>query len=292
MKKFIEFKQQRELGDILSDTFTFIRSEYKPYFNIFFRIVGPYLAALLVSYAMYLYVIGDPSKLFLQPIGGLGPHANPFMILIVGAVFLLCVVAAYAISQATTLFYIQSYATTKGTPDFSTIKNEVYAHLGQFLGLGVLVGLCVGVGFMCCIIPGVYLYVPLILSFSILVFDRKSATEAFSYSFNLVKGYWWATFASLLVVGIIVTVASFVFAIPVQVYSFLKLGILSGEVNAESIGIVDPLTILLSIISTLAQFLFNIITSIATVLIYFDLNERKNFTGTYERIKNLGATDD
>ena len=144
---------------------------------------------------------------------------------------------------------------------------------------------------MFCIIPGVYLYVPLVLTFSIMVFSRKSVSDAFSYSFTLVKDNWWATFAALFVVGIIVTVASYAFAIPSTIYTYAKMGIFSGEIDAENFGVGDPISIFLGSLSTLAQFLLNIISVVASVLIYFDLNEKKNFTGTYERIKNLGGTD-
>lgn len=144
---------------------------------------------------------------------------------------------------------------------------------------------------MYCLIPGIYLYVPLILSFSILVFNQKEATDAFSNSFTLIIAYWWITFASLFVVGIIVSVAGYAFALPCTIYIYAKIGIFSGEIDAENFIIIDPITILLGIISTLPQFLLNIISIVASVFIYFDLNEKKNFTGTYERIKNLGGTD-
>ena len=36
--------------------------------------------------------------------------------------------------------------------------------------------------------------------------------------------------------------------------------------------------------------MLNIISLVAGALIYFNLNEHKNFTGTYERIQNLGNT--
>ncbi|MFT5738606.1 MAG: hypothetical protein ACI9SG_002963, partial [Maribacter sp.] len=44
---YIEFKKQRELGEILSDTFAFFRNEFKLFFTIFFKIVGPFLAAMV-----------------------------------------------------------------------------------------------------------------------------------------------------------------------------------------------------------------------------------------------------
>ena len=167
-----------------------------------------------------------------------------------------------------------------------------YKKFGSFLGLGFLVGISVVVGFMLCFIPGIYLMVPLSLAFSILVFNNKGASDAYSDSFGLVKDEWWITFATIFVVGIIVGIANYAFAIPTQIYQFAKMGILSGEVDAESMTNIfqDPVFLILNMISTLAQFLLNLISVIAGAFIYFNLNEKKNFTGTYERIQDLGET--
>jgi len=288
MKQHIEFKKQRELGEILSDTFGFLRSEFKPFFTTFFKIVGPYLIVMLICYGFYMYQFGDLLNFNVESSDSL---ANGLILFVVGAAFFVAVIAAYVLSQATTLFYIESYSNNKGVANFDEIKENVYKSFWQFIGLGFLVGICVGVGFIFCLIPGIYLYVPLALSFSIMVFNQKGVSEAFSDSFTLVKDYWWITFASIFVVGIIVTVASYAFALPSTIYTYAKMGILSGEIDAENFDIIDPVSILLGIIGMLAKFLLNIISMVAGVLIYFDLNEKKNFTGTYERIKNLGGTD-
>ena len=288
MKKYIEFKKQRELGDILSDTFAFLRSEFKPFFNTFLKIVGPYLLVMLICYGLYMYKIGD----FFQFTVTIGDSPSEVLITAVIALLLAAsFVATYSLSTGTVLFYIKSYNETKGTPIFEDVKRNAYGAFWQFVGLAILVGLCVGVGLMLCLIPGIYLYVALSVSFSILAFTGKSVSDAFSYSFSLVKDNWWMTFAALFVVGIIVTVASYAFALPATIYTYMKMGIFSGEIDAENFDLVDPVSIVLGIISTLAQFLMNIITVIASVFIYFDLNEKKNFTGTYERIKNLGDTE-
>jgi len=288
MKPYIEFKKQRELGEILSDTFAFIRNEFKPFCSTFFKIVGPYLLVMLICYGTYVYMVGDFMNFNFSSGGGL---SHVLIAGVSGLAFFAAFVATYALSAASTLFYIRSYADNKGTTNFDEIKNAAYGAFWDFVGLFILVGLCVGVGFMFCIIPGIYLYVPLSLSFSILVFNRKGVSEAFSDSFTLVKDHWWMTFATLFVVGIIVAVAGFVFSLPNTIYTYAKMGIFSGEIDAENFGMADPLTVLFGIISMLAQFLLNIISVIAGVFIYFDLNEKKNFTGTYERIKNLGGTD-
>lgn len=61
---YIEFKKQRELGSILSDTFAFLRSQFKPFFGTYFKIVGPYLVIMLIASGFYLYSF--------QPIFGMG----------------------------------------------------------------------------------------------------------------------------------------------------------------------------------------------------------------------------
>ncbi len=289
---YIEFKKQRELGDILSDTFAFLRAEFKPFFTTFFKIVGPFLLVMILALAAYLYFVGNMANIMMFDSGN--EAASFATIFIVGLVYILSIMAVYTMSQSTVLHYIKSYSNGKGTTDFETIQKEVYGSFWNFIGLGIMVGLSVMVGFIFCFIPGIYLYVPLALSFSILVFNRMAASDAYSYSFTLVKDEWWMTFATFFVIGIIVAVASYAFAMPTAIYQWMKMGIFSGEVDAEGMldMFKDPVYILLNIVGTIGQFLLNLISVIAGVFIYFNLNEKKNFTGTYERIENLGKTSD
>lgn len=284
---YIEFKKQRELGEILTDTFAFLRSQLKPFLGTFFKIVGPYLLVMLLSFALYFYSFSSVLNFNVQTSY---EAFNPIlMILAVLAIFVTSI-AAYVMSQATVLYYIKSYANNKGTTDFDEIKKEVYGSFWNFIGLGFLVGISVMIGFLFCFLPGIYLIVPLSLTFSILVFNQKGVSEAFSYSFVLVKDNWWITFASIFVVGIIVGVAGYAFSLPAAIYSWVKMGVFSGEMDAVTMmdGFFDPIYILLNLLATLFKFLLNLISVVAGVFIYFNLNEKKNFTGTYERIQNLG----
>ena len=289
---YIEFKKQRELGDILSDTFAFLRAEFKPFFTTYFKIVGPFLLVMILALAAYLYFVGDTVNFMVVSPDNL--NTNLTTIIIIGLVYILSITAVYTMSQSTVLHYIKSYSNGKGTTDFETIQKEVYGSFWSFIGLGIMVGLSVMAGFIFCIIPGVYLYVPLALSFCILVYNRMGTSDAYSYSFTLVKDEWWMTFATFFVVGIIVAIASYVFTVPAAIYQWMKMGIFSGEMDAEGMLDIfkDPVYILLNIVATIGKFLLNLISVIAGVFIYFNLNEKKNFTGTYERIENLGKTTD
>ena len=291
-ENYIEFKKQRELGDIISDTFAFIRVQFKPFFSAFFTIVGPYLLAMLICMGFYLYIAGDQFNFIAIQYSSTTPDLLMFGLSFF--MYLISMVVVYTISQATVLHYIKSYAASNGSVDMHEVRRNVYKSFWSFIGLGILVGLSVGIGFLFCFIPGIYLYVPLTLSFSVLVFTEKDVMDSYGYTFTLVKDEWWITFAAVFVIGIIVTVASYAFSLPASIYNLVSMGISSGEMDIESFSelTTDPIHIFLQILAAIAQFMLNLITVVAGCLIYFNLNEKKNFTGTYERIKNLGGTED
>ncbi len=289
--QYIEFKKQRELGDILTDTFGFIRNEFKPFFSALLKIVGPYLLVMLVSLGFYFYAFGD--ILNFATITAESQVFSPLIMIFALFAFVISSVLVYAVSYGSVLSYIQSYVENKGETDFNAIKKQVYAKFWPIVGLGFLVFLSVFVGLLFCFIPGIYLAVPLSISFSILIFQNKNTSDAYSGSFSLVKDNWWITFATLFVVYIIIYVASLAFSLPAVIYTWAKMGIFSGEMDATSMNaFADPIYLALNILSQMIQFLMNIILLVATALIYFNLNEKKNFTGTYERIGNIGKSSD
>ena len=70
------------------------------------------------------------------------------------------------------------------------------------------------------------------------------------------------------------------------------MGIFSGEMDAESMGgVFDPIYIILNILSYAVQFVLQTVSLVAAALIFFHLNEKKNMTGTMERIQNLGKSE-
>ncbi|UWX53987.1 hypothetical protein NYZ99_13000 [Maribacter litopenaei] len=124
---YIEFKKQRELGEILTDTFAFLRAEFKPFFGTFFRIVGPFLAAMIVALVAYMYFIGNSFNLLVQTDNEAAGFATMFVVVIV---YLISIITVYTLSQSTVLHYIKSYNKGQGVTDYSTIKKEVYGSFG------------------------------------------------------------------------------------------------------------------------------------------------------------------
>ena len=76
MTEYIEFKKKRELGEVLSDTFAFLRSQFKPFFTTFFKIVGPYLLVMMICLGLYMYFAGNSFNNILLSAGSGNEAAN------------------------------------------------------------------------------------------------------------------------------------------------------------------------------------------------------------------------
>lgn len=293
MKKFIEFKKQRELGDILSDTFGFIRNEFKPFFGAVLQISGPYLLLFLLSLAFYTYSVGD---IFNFASSGRFDNADSFnfivMFIAIGCLAVFGVLA-YTLSTSAALHYIESYSNHNGQVHLNEVKQNTKRSFWSFLGLNILKWIFLFFSILLCVLPVFYSMVPMTIVLSILVFEKKDVGESFSDSFKLIKEEFWITLATIIVVGLIVMVASYAFSLPAAMYSIIKMGVFSGEIDPANMNtFTDPVYILLNMLNYLVQFLFNFISIVAGAFIYFNLNERKNFTGTFERIESIGKRED
>lgn len=241
------------------------------------QVVLPYLLVMFTALAFYFYTVGEFQQLFIndQLFTGdllqIGGTVTVVLILIISGV------VAYVLAHATALYYVKSYIENNGVVDTVKIKDDVRNNFWNFVGLGVLVGLVVGFGFALCVLPGIYLLVPLSLSFSIMVFKNQSVTDAFSASFNFVKNEWWTSFLTIVVMGIIIGVMSSIFSVPAAIYSLVKMGIFSGEMDPtmQVALFQDPIYIILNLLSYALQYFLNFISIISVVFIYFTINEKK-----------------
>ena len=154
--------------------------------------------------------------------------------------------------------------------------------------MSILVGLMVGFGVILCLIPGIYLGVVLSTVYCIYIFEGKDVTDSISYSFKLIKENWWMTFATLLVMGILYYLVLIVFQIPQYIYFFINAFTSAQVSSVDPSDMFDWVYVALSSIGIIAQYLLLTIMVICTVFVYFNLNEKKNFTGTMETIDSLG----
>jgi len=288
----IEFKKERDLGAIITDTFAFIRQNWKSYFLTILKIVGPVLLMAIAVLVFYMLAMSDVFGIIKRGDGGGFEGVISKLIPWVFSLMFVYVLL-YSLLTVSSLFFIKSYVDHNGKPDFYEVKAEVYKNIWKFLGLGVLITVVTVFGAVFCYIPGIYLGTVLSLATSIMVFENKSIGDSFSHSFTLIKGQWWNTFGVLVVVWLLIMVLGQVFSIPALIYQFVKMGTMMGKEDPTAILSIfkDPIYLVLNIGSYIFQFILYSIPLISTVFIYFDLNEQKNLTGTFEKIDNLGANN-
>lgn len=291
---YVEFKKTRDLGAIITDTFKFIRENWKGYFTAVLKISGPFI--LVGAFIMVFFMTtfsetmadlqnvsqgGDPSAVF-------GIMGSMF-----GWIGLLALVGmiVYVLVSITSLYYIKSYINNNGTANFSEVKTNTYKNIWKFLGLGILMMIMIFFGAIFCYIPGIYLAIVFSLATSIMVFEDKSIGDTISHCFTLIKTQWWNTFGVLIVVGILVSILGMVFTIPAMIYQMFEMGTLVGGDDPTEIFNIfsNPVYIVLNMISYIGKYVLSSITLISSVFIYYDLNEQKNMTGTIETIDSLGS---
>ncbi len=292
MKSYIEFKKQRDFGTILADTFGFIRNEFKPFMKAIFSIAGPAMVLYLIALALYTYSTGEMIDFDIY--NSYGSNTNPFVLIVLIFAYAITGIIAYVMLSSAVLHYIKSYINNKGQVDIDEVRRKTYKSFWGFFGLGVLKGITIIFAIALCILPVFYVMVPMLIVFSIYVFEtERSATDAYSHSFYLVNEDFWLSLGTIIVLGIIFYILNLVFAVPTLIYTYAKMGIFSGEFDPADMGnFVDPVYIALNVLGTFIQYILNIILVVGGALIYFHLNEKRNFTGTYERINSIGNTED
>lgn len=293
--EFINFRRERELGEILTDTFKFLRLNYKDLWKVFYKVVGPFLLLLIAVYALYFYFsMNKASRIIYEGDVNINVFSSVgfgFMGVLSVLLFAVASLLFYATYSASMNYSVKSYMENNGVIDVDEVAQNVKNTRGRFMGLTLLSGLIVAAGILFCFIPGVYLYVPMSLVFAIAAFKNFNTNDSISFSFKLIKNNWWMSFLTLLVMGIIYTMVSYVFKVPETIYGLAK-GILFSETifgDGDILSIYDTPYLILSIIGVIGQFFAYVLVIFVAVFIYFNLDEKHNQTGSFEAIDNLGS---
>lgn len=288
---YINLKKERDLGEIITDTFQFIRHNYKILLKLILKITWPALLFVLLSLGYYFWSFGADYDFFnINMEAGFG-SVYPAGILFSILAMLVAASIFYALLYGTVLGILKSYAWNKGEILEEEVQLEVRSKFWRLWGGGIVAGILVSLGFVLCIIPGVYLMVPLSLISAVIVFQNKDITDSISECFRLIKDNWWITFATILIIGILYYIINFIVQIPLMIYMIFKVFAMSSSETVDPGNMFDWLFIGLNLLFTLAQYILSSIVVVSTGFIYHNLKEQKDFTGTFEEIENLGKDE-
>jgi MFS family permease len=172
------------VGDVLNRVFAL----YKAHFGV------------LIPVAFWLF-------LAVSILGGIVGQHNVGLLLLV-AVISFAVAILY---QGMVVSLVHDVQDGRRDSSVGELFNSVGPVLGPLIGASILYGFGVGIGFFLLVVPGCILLTIWAVIAPAIVIEKKGAIDAFGRSRELVKGFGWSVFGTVLVATLITLIASLIF---------------------------------------------------------------------------------
>lgn len=288
----VQLSQVRDFGQIISTTFVFLRQEWRPLLRALTVICVPpaVIAGFFLGKTMGdIQSIGygdsttDPMWMFKGMLNQLLPMALGYLLLIVA---LLLVVAV-------TYEYIRAYHLGEHhglTP--GDLWKRVTGQLGSYAGIGFLCSLLLGVGFVLCFLPGLYVMTVLGLAMVAHAIERTGVTGSMGRSNSLVRDRFWETLGLIIVIGIIQSFITGILMAPFTIVSMIvsfnsTFGALQSGAEPELPAWMAMYTAITTALQMALTMLTYPIVAVALALKYFTLVEEKEGHGLRQRMEGF-----
>jgi hypothetical protein len=286
MKQPIELRRLRDFGETITDSFVFLKENFKPLFKALIVICGFFILVSIVS-MVFTYLNTATMATNALNFGTRTYNSVSKQIFFIIAAFfgVFIVILTNAVIALVTLCYISIYLQKNNTvPLLEEVWGYFKYYFFRVLGSGILLFFVFGLGFCCCLFPGIYLSPVLSLIIPIIVIENCSFRYAWNKSFRLIKDNWWLVFGVIFIMFLIMFLAGFAANIPMNIFMQAKLFL-----SLKSLTL--PLIIVFSVLRSVLLLAY-VLPSIAISLCYFNLEEEKEGTGLLNRIENLGKNKD
>lgn len=282
MKEKIELYKVRDLGDRINTVFRFVKQNGKQISRNFVYLLPIYIiGAIVTGFSQGSIYSGS-----YYGYSAYSMYSSPVYL-----VTLLIAIIIYLTSFVATLFVI-SFVTEYELSEDGTVDNSAawsrakQSFWGSFGGC-LLVGLAVAIGFVFCIIPGIWLAVSFSLFISVYVAERNKdvsggVTDCINESYNLIKQNWFGSFGYLFIVTVIVGAFYMVLSIPSM---FNSIFIFISPASTNFMMVFSAFSTALYYIGAL---FVSILSSVAVTFLYFDLKERRDGVSIQKKIDDIG----
>lgn len=285
----IELRKIRDFGANLSDTFEFIRQNFKPLLMSFFAISGIFILLQAISYGAFEYKffgnisrsaagVGANNLLFME---GMFSHyfTWPFYLYMVFA--WLGYAAMNVCAGAYVKYYNSHQQESPGVEDVWKIFKKYFLRV---LIYTIPVAILASVGFLFFILPGIFLTVVFVPFPWVLMMEDASLGDAIQRCFELNRKFFWQSLGIYLIAFIIYSFASGVLGLLIGGLAGL-IGYFTTRNIGSTIGIVTS-------VLRVFTYLFYIIFLVSAMLQYFNLTEQHDATGIMQRIDQMGNAND
>lgn len=285
--KKIEFRKVREFGENISDTFTFIKQEFKPLLKSYLLIAG--VLILITTLLLGIFMGSIYGGLFESVINDSGAEAVPqFSGLSVGSIIAIFFLGPLTVAAINTVVscYIKLYMEKgKISPTFEEVWRETSKHLLSVILFSYLYGLAVFIGMLLCFIPGIYLAIVLFPYAQVIIFEEeKSVGGVWNRCFGLIRENFWVTVLLYILISLLTSFVSGAIGFVVG-GSITLLSYFTTKDISTSTGILYGTVYFFS-------YLFYVIIMVSIVMHYFNLSEKQDSSGILQRIQNIGTNTD
>lgn len=286
----IELRKIRDFGTNLSDTFEFIRQNFKPLLSSFFAISGIFILLQAISYGTFESNIFRGARID----AGIGTNSPniffgqnivthyfswPFF------TYLFFAWLGFASMNVCVGAFMKYYDQHQGeAPDIEEVWKIFKRYYLKVLILSIPVGIITVFGYFLCLVPGIFLTVVFVPFPWVLIMEDASLGDGIQRCFELNKTFFWLSLGIYLVAYIIYSFASGILV--------LMIGGLTGIITyltTKDLG--TAIGIAMSVLRVFS-YLFYIIFLVSTMLHYFNLVEQRDATGMLNRIDQIGNKPD
>nr|WP_320118990.1 hypothetical protein [uncultured Marinifilum sp.] len=279
-----KFEKVRDFGLLFSDTFLFLKQNFKNLAKGLLYYVLP--ISLIQGIAMGLVQYQSVNSISTGT--SLFTDGSSFVIIsTLISYFLMFIAYSFAVS------FVMNYIKLnkeKGANNYelSEVWKQMLKDIPQIIAALFVTGLISGFGFILLVIPGIYIAICVSLVIPIVIFENETVGAATSNCFKLIKNNWWNTFAFLFVISIIGYSLNFVTQLPTTIYQV---------VLAVFVGSGDPITpskalsILFSIIQAAGSAFVQMLPITAIAMQYFSLIEQKQNPSLLKDLETVGSDE-
>jgi hypothetical protein len=269
------FNEKRDFGQVINATFTFLRSHYKEIYKDLLIWAAPvYLMAAVLSASLQVNMLTQPKTNILQQ------YMSPSFLITIALTAI-----GHTIGLVVVANKIMNYHEAQRSGITYTTGEALKMNGGRIFLCYILYVILVAAGFLCLVIPGMYLAISLSLAPIALIFNRGMRVDrAMSESGRLVKNYWWRTFGVAFIMIIIIYMVTIVFTIPNLIsMAVITLHTVKGEQQQGNF----LLHTIFTCIAQLGQVVALPFYIISMAVQYFSLKEIKDEVTLKEKIEAI-----
>ncbi|NNV55198.1 hypothetical protein [Limnovirga soli] len=276
----IQLGKLRDFGENFSDTFQFIKQEFKPLITCFLVISGFFILSSSILGGLYQKDAFGFLDQFQPGLNSIPQRGLSETFTIGYFAFLIVTVLNISVMRTVVAVYMKLYDETGESPSIQEVWNMFARYFFRIFLYSIPQFILIMVGMIFCLAPGIYFMVVLLPYPFMVVNENVSFTESFNRSIYLIKENFWVSLGTYFVAYIIYAVSSSVIG--------LMIGAIFGVGSYLSTGELSSAAAYVTAVLSLVQYVFYIVFFVSVGLHYYHLVEQKDGTGLTKRLETLG----